>query len=57
MIVLVAMQGTTRINGLIKQINEHVRRRSFLLGFSQSPASFINGLLASQVRCLTGQSA
>lgn len=43
------MQYGTRINGLIKQINEHARRRAFLLGFSQSPVDFINGLIASQV--------
>lgn len=42
----------TRISGLIKQINEHARRRTFLLGFSQSPADFINGLIASQARDL-----
>ena len=54
LVVVVAMQCTTRMNGLIKQINEHVRRRTFLLGFSQSPASFINGLLASQVMHLKG---
>jgi hypothetical protein len=53
--VLLAAQCTARMNGLMKQINEHVRRRTFLLGFSQSPASFINGLLASQVTHLKGQ--
>lgn len=51
MVCLVQMQHNTRINGLIKQINEHARRRAFLVGFSQSPAEFINGLIASQVRC------
>lgn len=36
----------------IKKINEHRRRRAFFLGFSQSPAEFINTLIASQDRDL-----
>ncbi|KAK2409365.1 SWI/SNF complex component SNF12 protein [Trifolium repens] len=32
----------------VKKIHEHLRRRAFLLGFSQSPAEFINALIASQ---------
>ncbi|MBA0689399.1 hypothetical protein Goari_007130 [Gossypium aridum] len=32
----------------IKKIHEHCRRRAFFLGFSQSPAEFINALIASQ---------
>lgn len=32
----------------IKKIHEHRRRRAFFLGFSQSPAEFINSLVASQ---------
>lgn len=40
------------ISGAIKKINEHRRRRAFFLGFSQSPAEFINTLIASQDRDL-----
>lgn len=36
----------------IKKINEHRKRRAFFLGFSQSPAEFINTLIASQDRDL-----
>ncbi|KAK2978197.1 hypothetical protein RJ640_030370 [Escallonia rubra] len=36
----------------IKKIHEHRRRRAFFLGFSQSPAEFINALIASQSRDL-----
>uniref|UniRef100_A0A5B7C137 DM2 domain-containing protein n=1 Tax=Davidia involucrata TaxID=16924 RepID=A0A5B7C137_DAVIN len=36
----------------IKKIHEHHRRRAFFLGFSQSPAEFINALIASQSRDL-----
>jgi SWI/SNF-related matrix-associated actin-dependent regulator of chromatin subfamily D len=32
----------------VKKIHEHLRKRAFLLGFSQSPAEFINALIASQ---------
>jgi SWI/SNF-related matrix-associated actin-dependent regulator of chromatin subfamily D len=32
----------------IKKIHEHRRRRAFFLGFSLSPAEFINALIASQ---------
>ncbi|KAK9278953.1 hypothetical protein L1049_028535 [Liquidambar formosana] len=36
----------------IKKIHEHRRRRAFFLGFSQSPAEFINSLIASQSKDL-----
>ncbi|KDP30927.1 hypothetical protein JCGZ_11303 [Jatropha curcas] len=36
----------------IKKIHEHRRRRAFFLGFSQSPAEFINILMASQSKDL-----
>ena len=36
----------------IKKIHEHRRRRAFFLGFSQSPAEFINALIASQSKDL-----
>lgn len=36
----------------IKKIHEHGRRRAFFLGFSQSPAEFINTLIASQSKDL-----
>ncbi|XP_059640614.1 SWI/SNF complex component SNF12 homolog [Cornus florida] len=36
----------------LKKIHEHRRRRAFFLGFSQSPAEFINSLIASQSRDL-----
>ncbi|KAK7346590.1 hypothetical protein VNO80_21113 [Phaseolus coccineus] len=36
----------------IKKIHEHHRRRAFFLGFSQSPADFINALIASQSKDL-----
>ncbi|KMT11201.1 hypothetical protein BVRB_5g110370 [Beta vulgaris subsp. vulgaris] len=36
----------------IKKINEHHQRRAFFLGFSKSPAEFINTLIASQDRDL-----
>ncbi|XVF54678.1 hypothetical protein PTKIN_Ptkin05aG0200100 [Pterospermum kingtungense] len=35
-----------------KKIHDHLRRRAFFLGFSQSPAEFINALLASQSKDL-----
>ncbi|VFQ93737.1 unnamed protein product [Cuscuta campestris] len=40
------------ISSAIKKIHEHYQRRSFFLGFSQSPAEFINALIASQARDL-----
>ncbi|XAR67903.1 hypothetical protein NMG60_11002840 [Bertholletia excelsa] len=40
------------ISAAIKKIHEHRRRRAFFLGFSQSPAEFINSLIASQSRDL-----
>lgn len=40
------------IAGAIKKINEHRRRRAFFIGFSQSPAEFINTLIGSQDRDL-----
>ncbi|CAK9170293.1 unnamed protein product [Ilex paraguariensis] len=36
------------ISAAIKKIHEHRRRRAFFLGFSQSPAEFINTLITSQ---------
>ncbi|RDY05511.1 SWI/SNF complex component SNF12-like protein, partial [Mucuna pruriens] len=36
----------------IKKIHEHHRRRAFFLSFSQSPAEFINALIASQSKDL-----
>lgn len=36
----------------VKKINDHLKRRAFLLGFSQSPAEFINALIASQSKDL-----
>ncbi|KAG9156735.1 hypothetical protein Leryth_027509 [Lithospermum erythrorhizon] len=36
----------------IKKIHEHLKRRAFFLGFSQSPAEFVNALLTSQARDL-----
>ncbi|WCJ36245.1 hypothetical protein M5689_017458 [Euphorbia peplus] len=36
------------ISDSIKKIYEHRRRRAFFLGFSQSPAEFVNALIASQ---------
>ncbi|CAH9135862.1 unnamed protein product [Cuscuta epithymum] len=40
------------ISGAIRKLNEHKKRRAFFLGFSQSPAEFINALIASQARDL-----
>ncbi|KAJ8553996.1 hypothetical protein K7X08_024674 [Anisodus acutangulus] len=40
------------ISTAIKKIHEHQRRRAFFLGFSQSPADFVNALIASQARDL-----
>lgn len=40
------------ISTAIKKIHEHQRRRAFFLGFSQSPADFINALVSSQARDL-----
>ncbi|PSR95936.1 SWI/SNF complex component like [Actinidia chinensis var. chinensis] len=40
------------ISAAIKKIHKHRRRRAFFLGFSQSPAEFINALIASQSRDL-----
>ncbi|KZV21750.1 hypothetical protein F511_02908 [Dorcoceras hygrometricum] len=40
------------ISSALKKIHEHRRRRAFFLGFSQSPAEFINSLIASQARDL-----
>ncbi|KAL6584297.1 hypothetical protein OROMI_003586 [Orobanche minor] len=36
------------ISSVVRKIHEHLRRRAFFLGFSQSPAEFINTLIASQ---------
>jgi SWI/SNF-related matrix-associated actin-dependent regulator of chromatin subfamily D len=40
------------ISNSILKIHEHRRRRAFFLGFSQSPAEFINALIASQSKDL-----
>lgn len=40
------------ISSALKKIHEHSRRRAFFLGFSQSPAEFINALITSQARDL-----
>ncbi|GFQ05852.1 swi/snf complex component snf12 homolog [Phtheirospermum japonicum] len=40
------------ITSSVKKIHEHLRRRAFFLGFSQSPAEFINTLISSQSRDL-----
>ncbi|XP_071915161.1 SWI/SNF complex component SNF12 homolog [Coffea arabica] len=40
------------ISAAIRKIHEHYQRQAFFLGFSHSPAEFINGLLASQARDL-----
>ncbi|KOM41213.1 hypothetical protein LR48_Vigan04g141100, partial [Vigna angularis] len=40
------------ICGIITKIHEHRRRRSFFLGFSQSPVEFINALIEPQSRDL-----
>ncbi|XP_004515819.1 SWI/SNF complex component SNF12 homolog [Cicer arietinum] len=40
------------IGASVKKIHEHLRRRAFLLGYSQSPAEFINALIASQSKDL-----
>ncbi|KAL8474592.1 hypothetical protein ACS0TY_031154 [Phlomoides rotata] len=40
------------ISSAMMKIHEHYRRRAFFLGFSQSPAEFINTLIASQARDL-----
>ncbi|KAK1363255.1 SWI/SNF complex component SNF12-like [Heracleum sosnowskyi] len=40
------------ISSAIKKIHEHRLRRAFFLGFSQSPADFIDALIASQSKDL-----
>ncbi|XP_057787529.1 SWI/SNF complex component SNF12 homolog isoform X1 [Salvia miltiorrhiza] len=45
------------ISSALKKIHEHCRRRAFFLGFSQSPAEFINALITSQARDLKVASA
>lgn len=45
------------ISSSLKKIHEHYRRRAFFLGFSQSPAEFINALITSQARDLKVASA
>lgn len=39
-----------RIAAAAKKIGEHVRRRTFFLGFSHSPVDFINTIVATQAR-------
>mmetsp|Transcript_12960 Transcript_12960/g.47381 ORF Transcript_12960/g.47381 Transcript_12960/m.47381 type:complete len:528 (+) Transcript_12960:71-1654(+) len=43
---------TQELHGIIKQIHDHKRRRAFFLGFSHSPADFINGIVVSQANDL-----
>ncbi|KAK4801446.1 hypothetical protein SAY86_021933 [Trapa natans] len=40
------------ISSSIRKIEEHRRRRAFFLGFSESPAEFINAMISSQSRDL-----
>ena len=40
------------ITTAVKKIQEHYQRRAFFLGFSQSPAEFINTLISSQTKDL-----
>ncbi|KAL6559681.1 hypothetical protein OROGR_004798 [Orobanche gracilis] len=40
------------ISSAVRKIHEHLRRRAFFHGFSQSPTEFINTLIASQARDL-----
>jgi len=46
------LQLDLRIMTAVRKLHEHKRRRAFFLGFSQSPADFINALVASQGRDL-----
>lgn len=45
-------EAATKVHRLVKRVNEHVRRRTLLLGFSQEPASYLNGIVATQGRDL-----
>jgi SWI/SNF-related matrix-associated actin-dependent regulator of chromatin subfamily D len=45
-----AEQLDQRIAGLIRAIKEHLRRRTFLLGFSSDPVGTFNAFIASQAR-------
>lgn len=49
---LVSVQLQLQINGLVTAANERARRQELLLGFSNNPVEFINGMLASQARDL-----
>ncbi|CAK9309137.1 unnamed protein product [Citrullus colocynthis] len=40
------------ITAAVRKLHEHGRRRAFFLGFSQSPADFINNLISSQTKDL-----
>lgn len=47
-----ALQVDGRIASLVYKADDHRRRRSFFLAFSQSPVDFTNALIASQGRDL-----
>ncbi|KAK9839392.1 hypothetical protein WJX84_002103 [Apatococcus fuscideae] len=49
-------QVDARIANLMSKAEEHRRRRSFFLAFSQSPVDFMNALIASQGRDLYASS-
>ena len=49
------LQLQLKVNALVTAANERSRRRELLLGFSSSPADFINGLISSQARDLRAQ--
>lgn len=52
-----SLQLHQKINGLVTAANERARRRELLLGFSNSPSDFINGLISTQARDLRAQKA
>lgn len=47
-------QHNRNISAAIHKLEDANQRRTFFLGFSQSPVDFINGLIASQVRLIRG---
>lgn len=42
-------QLDTSLNSLLTRLAEHRRRRTFLLAFAQSPADFVQAMVAAQV--------
>ena len=50
-----SLQLQLKINALITAATERSRRREMLLGFSNSPTDFINGVISSQARDLRTQ--